>query len=131
MAEVLDRQADLEQDRGRPARARLKGPRTTPPAETLHRIVVVGGGAACLELVTRLGNQLGRRGRAHVALVECARTHLWKPLLHEVAAGSLDPGEYEVNYFAQAHWHGFHYHFGCDDRTRSRCQGGAPRCQLR
>jgi NADH dehydrogenase len=44
--------------------------------------------------------------------VECARTHLWKPLLHEVAAGSLDPGEYEVNYLAQAHWHGFRYRFG-------------------
>ena len=42
----------------------------------------------------------------------CARTHLWKPLLHEVAAGSLDPGEYEINYFAQAHWHGFDYHLG-------------------
>jgi NADH dehydrogenase len=77
-----------------------------------HRIVVVGGGAAGLELVTRLGHRLGRRGRASVTLVECARTHLWKPLLHAVAAGSLDPGEYEVNYLAQAHWHGFRYRCG-------------------
>jgi NADH dehydrogenase len=44
--------------------------------------------------------------------VDCARTHLWKPMLHSVAAGSIDPGEYEVNYLAQAHWHGFHYRFG-------------------
>ena len=51
-------------------------------------------------------------GGKSVTLVECARTHLWKPLLHSVAAGSLDPGEYEVNYLAQAHWHGFHYRFG-------------------
>ena len=80
--------------------------------EGLHRIVVVGGGAAGLELVTRLGDRLGRRGRASVTLVECARTHLWKPLLHAVAAGSLDPGEYEVNYLAQAHWHGFRYRLG-------------------
>ena len=85
--------------------------------EDLHRIVVVGGGAAGLELVTWLGNRLGRRRssskpRAQVTLVERARTHLWKPLLHEVAAGSLDPGEYEVNYLAQAHWHGFRYRFG-------------------
>jgi NADH dehydrogenase len=80
--------------------------------ESLHRIVVVGGGAAGLELATRLGNRLGRRGRAQVTLVERARTHLWKPLLHEVAAGSLDPGQYEVNYLAQAHWHGFRYRFG-------------------
>jgi NADH dehydrogenase len=73
---------------------------------------VVGGGAAGLELVTRLGDRLGRRGRARVTLVECARAHLWKPLLHEVAAGSLDPDAQEVSYLAQAHWHGFRYHFG-------------------
>jgi NADH dehydrogenase len=75
-------------------------------------IVVVGGGAAGLELATLLGNRLGRRGRAKVALVKCARSHLWKPLLHEVAAGSLDPDAYEVSYLAQAHWHGFRYRFG-------------------
>jgi NADH dehydrogenase len=79
---------------------------------TLHRIVVAGGGAGGLELVTRLGNRLGRRGRASVCLVDCARTHIWKPLLHGVAAGSIDPGAYEVNYLAQAHWHGFRYRFG-------------------
>jgi len=79
---------------------------------TLHRIVVVGGGAAGLELVTRLGNRLGHRGRAEITLVDCARTHLWKPLLHAVAAGSIDPGEYEVNYLAHAHRHGFRYCFG-------------------
>jgi len=32
--------------------------------------------------------------------------------LHSVAAGSIDPGAYEVNYLAQAHWHGFRYRFG-------------------
>jgi NADH:ubiquinone reductase (H+-translocating) len=80
--------------------------------EALHRIVVVGGGAAGLELATRLGDRLGRRRRASVTLVESARTHLWKPLLYEVAAGSMDPSEYEVNYFAQAHWHAFRYRLG-------------------
>ena len=78
----------------------------------MHRIVVVGGGAAGLELVTRLGDRVGRRRRASVTLVESGRAHLWKPLLYEVAAGSMDPGEYEVNYLAQAHWHGFRYRFG-------------------
>jgi NADH dehydrogenase len=81
-------------------------------SSALPDIVVVGGGAAGLELVTRLGNRLGRRRRAHITLVELARTHLWKPLLHEVAAGSLDPDAYEVNYLAQAHWHGFSYRLG-------------------
>jgi len=53
----------------------------------LHRIVIVGGGAAGgLELATRLGNSLGKRGRAVVTLIDKNRTHLWKPLLHEIAA---------------------------------------------
>jgi NADH dehydrogenase len=83
-----------------------------PDDEALRQIVVVGGGAAGLELATRLGDRLGRRGRARITLVDCARTHLWKPMLHSVAAGSIDPGEYEVNYLAQAHWHSFRYRFG-------------------
>jgi NADH dehydrogenase len=77
-----------------------------------HRIVVVGGGAGGLELVTRLGDTLGRRGNADVALIEKARTHLWKPLLHEVAAGSMDVGRHELDYLAQAHWHAFRFRFG-------------------
>ncbi|WP_431270581.1 NAD(P)/FAD-dependent oxidoreductase [Dankookia sp. P2] len=81
-------------------------------AATAHRIVVVGGGAAGLELVTRLGNTLGKSGRAQVTLVERARTHLWKPLLHAVAAGSLDRAQHELHYLAQAHWHHFTYRFG-------------------
>jgi NADH dehydrogenase len=81
-------------------------------AETPRKIVVVGGGAAGLELATRLGDRLGRRGRARIVLVDHARTHVWKPMLHSVAAGSIDPGEYEVNYLAQAHWHGFSYQLG-------------------
>jgi len=113
MAEVLHRQAE---DEVRIANPRLKRATTSSTGsvqdEGLHKIVAVGGGAAGLELVTRLGDRFGRRSRARVTLVERARTHLWKPLLHEVAAGSIDPGEYEVNYLAQAHWHGFRYRLG-------------------
>jgi NADH dehydrogenase len=75
-------------------------------------IVVVGGGAAGLELATRLGNTLGKSGAAQITLVEKGRTHLWKPLLHAVAAGSMDPSEHELNYLAQAHWHHFQYRYG-------------------
>jgi len=81
-------------------------------ASGLHRIVVVGGGAGGLELATRLGERLGRRSLAEIVLVDCARTHLWKPLLHEVAAGSLDPGDNALSYLVQAHWHGFRYRLG-------------------
>ncbi len=75
-------------------------------------IVVVGGGAGGLELATQLGDTLGRRGEARVTLIDKGRTHLWKPLLHAVAAGSMDPSEHELNYLAQAHWHRFQYRYG-------------------
>jgi NADH:ubiquinone reductase (H+-translocating) len=78
----------------------------------LHRIVIVGGGAGGLELATRLGDTLGRRKRAHVTLIEKARTHFWKPHLHEIAAGSMDIGHYQTDYLAQSHWHHFRYRVG-------------------
>src|SRR5262249_21774160 len=84
----------------------------TNAAARPHRIVVVGGGAGGLELATRLGDKLGRRGRAETALIDKARTHLWKPLLHEIAAGSMDLGHHELDYLAQAHWHHFQYRTG-------------------
>ena len=70
--------------------------------ENLHHIVVVGGGAGGLELVTRLGNSLGRKGKARITLVDAGLTHVWKPLLHEVASGSLDASANEINYRAHA-----------------------------
>ena len=78
----------------------------------VHRIVVIGGGAGGLELVTRLGDRLGKRGVADVTLIDKSRTHLWKPLLHEVAAGSMDFAVQEIEFRAQAHWHHFHYRIG-------------------
>ena len=78
----------------------------------LHRVVIVGGGAGGLELATRLGDKLGKRNKAHVTLVERARTHFWKPHLHEIAAGSMDIGVYQTNYLAQSHWHYFRYRIG-------------------
>ena len=80
--------------------------------DALHRIVVVGGGAGGLELATRLGDKLGRGNRAHITLIEKARTHFWKPHLHEIAAGSMDLGVYETNFLAQSHWHYFRYRVG-------------------
>jgi NADH:ubiquinone reductase (H+-translocating) len=79
---------------------------------TLHRIVIVGGGAGGLELATRLGDKLGKRGRASVTLVDRHRSHVWKPKLHEIAAGSMDVDEHELDYLAQSHWHHFTYRVG-------------------
>jgi NADH dehydrogenase len=109
--EVLDRKT-VHRSTNSDRRDEIAISSANPAKETLQRIVVVGGGAAGLELVTCLGDRLGRRGRASVTLIECAGTHLWKPLLHAVAAGSIDAGEYELNYLAQARWHSFQYRLG-------------------
>lgn len=82
------------------------------PAHVPHRIVIVGGGAGGLELATRLGDRHGRRRRLEITLVDRARTHLWKPLYHRVAAGSMDINDHELDYLAQARWHHFRYHQG-------------------
>jgi NADH dehydrogenase len=75
----------------------------------MKKIVIVGGGAGGLELATELGNKLGRKGKAHITLVDKNRTHLWKPLLHEVAAGSLDHGIDSLSYRAHAKNHFFNF----------------------
>jgi len=82
---------------------------TNTDKPSLPRIVVVGGGAGGLELATRLGNRLGKRKQAEVTLVDCSPTHLWKPLLHEVAAGTLDAHDDELAYLAHAHAHHFRF----------------------
>ncbi len=79
------------------------------------RIVIVGGGASGLELATRLGNTVGRRRQASVALVERERTHLWKPLLHQAAAGTLGVDEAELDHLAQASRHPYSYRLGAMD----------------
>ena len=91
----------------------MTGTRTllVPKPEKTH-IVVVGGGAGGLELATTLGNKLGRKGKAAITLVDKSRTHIWKPLLHEIAAGSMDVDQHELEYMAQGHWHGFKFRYG-------------------
>lgn len=87
----------------------------TKASADLHHVVIVGGGAGGLELATRLGDSLGRKGKAVITLVDCTKTHVWKPLLHEIAAGSMDPDKHELDYLAQAHWHHFYFRLGSLD----------------
>ena len=76
------------------------------------RIIVVGGGAGGLELATRLGKKLGKRKQAEVLLIDVKATHIWKPLLHEVAAGTFDSHENEIEYLAQAAHNHFRFRLG-------------------
>ena len=94
---------------------------------TAHRIVIVGGGAGGLPLATQLGDTLGRRGRAEVTLVDRNATHLWKPLLHEVAAGRMDADLARRRLLPMAYWH----HFRFRVRGRRRARPRATRAQAR
>ncbi|MBC7781253.1 MAG: NAD(P)/FAD-dependent oxidoreductase, partial [Proteobacteria bacterium] len=82
----------------------------------MPRIVIVGGGAGGLELATRLGDRLGtrgaQRGGAEITLIDRSPTHIWKPMLHQVAAGSMDPESHALDYLAQARWHHFRFRRG-------------------
>lgn len=79
---------------------------------TIETIVVVGGGAGGLELATYLGDKLGRKKKSKVILIDRNTTHLWKPLLHEVATGSLDEGIDALSYRAHAKNHAFEFQQG-------------------
>ncbi len=79
---------------------------------SLPRITIVGGGAGGLELAVRLGKRLGKRAKAHITLVDASRTHVWKPLLHQVAAGTLDSHADEREYFALARSNHFTFRLG-------------------
>jgi NADH dehydrogenase len=78
----------------------------------VHRIVIVGGGAGGLYLAGALGETLGRNAAADVLLIDDRLTHVWKPLLHEMAAGTLPPQESEVSFLQQARRHHFRFHPG-------------------
>ena len=78
----------------------------------LHHIIIIGGGAGGLDLAARLGNKLGKKKKALITLIDCTLTHLWKPLLHEVAAGTLNSYEDELSYLALAHKNHFTFRLG-------------------
>jgi NADH:ubiquinone reductase (H+-translocating) len=82
------------------------------PVAVAHHIVIVGGGAGGLVLASKLGDRLGRRGAARITLVDCALSHVWKPLLHEVAAGTLRSEADGLDYFAHARAHHYSFELG-------------------
>ncbi len=74
-----------------------------------HKIVIVGGGAGGLELAVKLGRKFGPK---HVFLVDKDSGHIWKPSLHEVAAGTLDIHREGLSYAMLAKDSGFTFIIG-------------------
>ncbi|MFT6249676.1 MAG: NADH dehydrogenase [Cognaticolwellia sp.] len=81
-------------------------------SNTTPKIVIIGGGAGGLELATQLGHKLGKKNLADILLIDKNRTHIWKPLLHEVATGSIDPDLDGVVYSAHAAKHYYRFQLG-------------------
>jgi NADH dehydrogenase len=81
-------------------------------SDSKQRIVVVGGGAGGLELVVRLAKKLKRDDTVEVMLVDKNPSHIWKPLFHEVATGSMDSYHDEAAYRSLARKHGFRFVLG-------------------
>src|ERR1700719_3396127 len=79
---------------------------------SLHRVLIVGGGAAGLRLTSLLGAVLGRKRRASITLLDKLRIHVWKPLLHEVASGSMDSETDSLELIAHARRRHYRYRIG-------------------
>ncbi|WP_269620526.1 NAD(P)/FAD-dependent oxidoreductase [Zhongshania sp. BJYM1] len=75
-------------------------------------IVVVGGGAGGLPLVTKLGRSLGKSRKANITLVDASASHIWKPRFHEVATGAIDSDLDAVDYRAHAHQNYYNFSKG-------------------
>src|SRR6201996_8912987 len=85
--------------------------RSVRAAGAKENLVIVGGGAGGAELAAALGRRFGR-STMNVMLIDCAPSHLWKPRLHEVAAGLLAAGEDETSYLALGRANHFRFHIG-------------------
>jgi NADH dehydrogenase len=81
-------------------------------AHARHRVLIVGGGAGGLPLAARLGDRYGDGRAVGVTLVDACATHVWKPLLHEVAAGRMDVAAHDIDYLVLAQWHRFQFRQG-------------------
>lgn len=86
-------------------------------------IVVVGGGAGGLELVVGLAKKLKKNKEYSVILVDCEKTHIWKPHLHQIAAGSMYTQLEQIDYLHLASKYGFQFVLGrflsCDDNAKT------------
>src|ERR1700755_2188227 len=87
----------------------VETPQSTSMTDQPSKIRVVGGGAGGLELACKLGRKWGAE---RIALVDAKLFHIWKPSLHEVAAGTLDIHQEGLSYQMLAHDNGFSFLYG-------------------
>ena len=82
-------------------------------SSAVHDIVIVGGGVAGIHLATKLGRAVRSRPDISVKLVDATLTHVWKPSLHEFAAGSRGIGDDEVGFLPHSVRNNYKFRLGC------------------
>ena len=85
---------------------------TDQPEPSQHRLVIVGGGVAGLDMASRLAGKTAGSQKLSVTLVDRDTAYVWKPMLHTIAAGTSDAGTQQTVFAAQAQSHGFTFHLG-------------------
>jgi len=60
------------------------------PGKQKPKVVILGAGFAGIYTVINLSKELGDE-EADILLIDCNNYHLFKPMLHEVATGSVEP----------------------------------------
>ncbi len=78
----------------------------------IPNILIVGGGAGGLIFATRLGRSLGRQNKAKITLLDKSKNHIWKPLLHKLAGGSLNKAMDQLDYQRHGRVNGYHFKQG-------------------
>ncbi|MEZ2299283.1 NAD(P)/FAD-dependent oxidoreductase [Variovorax sp. RCC_210] len=76
-------------------------------------LVVIGGGAAGLEFVTRFARRRPAAARRDgLVLIDRALSHIWKPRLHEIATAMQNQSSAESSFLAHANTHGYRFEIG-------------------
>lgn len=78
----------------------------------IHHLVIVGGGIAGMDLATHLAGRRTTQGILTVTLIDREPAHVWKPMLHTIAAGTRDIYQQQTSYIAQARQYGFVFQIG-------------------
>ena len=78
----------------------------------MHQVVIVGGGVAGIDLATHLAGRRSGGTRLAVTLIDRESAHVWKPMLHTIAAGTRNVHLQQTPYVAHAAQHGFRYEPG-------------------
>jgi NADH dehydrogenase len=78
----------------------------------IRDVVIIGGGVAGIDMASHLAGRKSGKSSLRVTLIDQESAHVWKPMLHTIAAGTRDVHQQQTSYVAQARLRGFTYRPG-------------------